>query len=151
MVNDVPAWSIRSAVISVRDLDRSTTFYQDVMNLREVARQDQIAVLGADGAGLFTLYLRQAQQNARRAGQQSLGVRAISFNVGSLAELDRVEERLRALDAFRVRETLDVEGRLDVMFGYDPDRLSLVFAAPESGGLVSGFHQAFGRLYAVDV
>jgi catechol 2,3-dioxygenase-like lactoylglutathione lyase family enzyme len=152
MAGDVPSWSVRSIVISVKDLDRSTTFYQDVMHLREVAREGDMAVLSEDATGLFPLYLRQAQRNAVRSGQQSLGVRSVSFNVGSLAELDRVEERLRALDAFRQRQTVDEAGRFDVVFGYDPDRLALTFSAHESGTTMHvSHHRAVGLLYAVDL
>src|ERR1700689_2864897 len=100
MISDVPPWSLRSVVVSVRDLDRSSTFYQDVMNVPEVFREDQIAVLSSDLTPSFTLYLRQAQRGAAHA-VQALGVRAFSSDVGSFAELDRVEGRLRALDGFR--------------------------------------------------
>jgi catechol 2,3-dioxygenase-like lactoylglutathione lyase family enzyme len=153
MGNDIGAWSISAVLISVRDLDRSTVFYQDVMNIREVLREDQIAVLGGIAIGPFTLLLREAHRGALRAGQQALGVRSLVCDVGSGAELDRVDARLRALDAFRNRQFFDEAGRFEFVSGYDPDRLPLMFTANESGKTpsVEDYHHGLADMYTVDV
>jgi hypothetical protein len=60
-----------------------------------------------------------------RHGPQSLGIRAITFNVGSLGELDRVESFLKGRDLFTTRRT--IEGASEVVLGRDPDNSPLVF------------------------
>jgi catechol 2,3-dioxygenase-like lactoylglutathione lyase family enzyme len=150
MINEVPPWSIRSVVVSVRDLDRSSTFYQDVMNVPEVFREDQMAVLIRDSAPSFTVYLREAHRNAIHSGQ-TLGVRAFSCDVGSFGELDRVEGRLRALNGFRDREFLDEAEKVEMIHGHDPDRLSLVFLAHEAELSIQDYRRALARLYAIDL
>lgn len=150
MVNEVPAWSIRSVVVSVRDLDRSSTFYQGIMNVREVFRENQIAVLSGDSDSTFTVYLREAQRNAVHPGQ-TLGFRAVSFDVQSIAELDRVEGLLRDLDAFRAREFIDDAHTVEMVQGQDPDRLPLVFVFNETSLPLADYRRALARLYAIDL
>jgi len=88
MVDGSPAWSVRSALVSVTDLDHSVAFYEDVMSLHEVLRLDRIAALSLEDSGQFTLYLRHAR-NASHPGQQAVGVRSLVYDVGSRATLDR--------------------------------------------------------------
>jgi catechol 2,3-dioxygenase-like lactoylglutathione lyase family enzyme len=145
-----PGWSVRAVVVSVRDLDRSSAFYQDVMTLPEVLREDQIAVLSNDATPSFTLYLREAHRNAVHSGQ-ALGVRALSCEVGSFAELDRIESRLRALDSFQDREFLDDAKQFEMIHGFDPDRLSLVFVAHETQLPLQDYRRALARLYSIDL
>lgn len=151
MSDHPPAWSIRSVVVSVRDLDRSSAFYREVMGIDEVFRGNGIAVLTADQTKPYTVYLREAPRNAVHSGQQSLGVRAVSCDVGSLAELDRVEGRLRALDAFRTRQFLDEEEKIEFVHGQDPDRISLLFVANESALPLHQSPRALARLYSIDL
>ena len=150
MASDVPPWSIRAVVVSVRDLDRSSAFYQDVLNVPEVSRDGQIAVLSGELIPGFALYLREAHRNAVHSGQ-TLGVRAFSCDVGSFAELDRVEERLRAHAGFRSRQFLDDDQRFEMVQGDDPDRLSVIFVAHETDFPLSDYRNAMARLYSIDV
>lgn len=150
MVNEIPAWSIRSVVVSVRDLDRSSTFYQDVMNVREVLREGQIAVLGSDLDPTPTLYLREADRQAVYPGG-ALGFRAVSFDVPSFGELDRVEGVLRNLNAFRGRQFIDEAETFEMVQGQDPDRLPLVFVASETSVPLEDYRAALARLYSIDV
>ena len=91
-------------------------------------RDDEVALLERDGA--FRLYLRGSHGQGTRQGRQALGPRVVSFDVGSASELDRVEERLRAHGSFRTRQSLSLHEDLEVVFGFDPDRLALTFATP---------------------
>lgn len=149
--NHLHAWSIRSVVVSVSDLDHSSNFYQEVTNTREVLRESRVAVLSNDPPPSFTVYLREAPRNAVRSGQQGLGVRVFSFDVGSIAELDRVEGRLRDLAAFQDRRFLDEAESFEMVYGHDPDRLPLGFVAHK--GELSGddYRRALARMYSIDL
>jgi catechol 2,3-dioxygenase-like lactoylglutathione lyase family enzyme len=151
MADEVRSWSFRSVVVSVRDLDRSSTFYQDVMQVQELFREGQIAVLGTSRTFSFSLYLREANRDAVHSGQQALGVRSFSCDVGSMSELDRVQSRLQALDGFIRREVVDESERFEMVQGRDPDRLSLVFVATESDLPPSDYRRILARIYAIDV
>jgi catechol 2,3-dioxygenase-like lactoylglutathione lyase family enzyme len=150
MTNGV-AWSLRSVLILVSDLDRSSQFYTDVCGLKEVLREPDAALLGVEIAGSPTLDLRQADRHGLRAGQQSLGLRACSFHVGSATELDRVEERLKALSAFQVRQQLGDHGRIGLVRGHDPDRLPLGFMSYEAPLTDAEYRSVSPLIYSWDV
>jgi catechol 2,3-dioxygenase-like lactoylglutathione lyase family enzyme len=153
MVEKTSGWSLRSVLISVSDLDRSISFYQDLMKTQELRRADQIAILGSDVTGSLMFILRQASRSAVHSGQQSLGLRSLSCNVGPPAELDRVEERLRALNAFRDRLGIGDGAKFEVVRGYDPDRLPMTFVAFEVGSAMSpdDYLGAMAQMYDVDI
>ena len=119
MVDDTSGWSLRSVLISVSNLDRSVPFYEDVMSIREMQRDGQLAILGSD-MGSLMLILREASRGTVHSGQQSLGLRTFSCNVTSHAELDRVEERLLARGAFRDRQQIGDARRSRYSVGTTP-------------------------------
>jgi catechol 2,3-dioxygenase-like lactoylglutathione lyase family enzyme len=152
-MTDVPApWSIRSALVGVADLDRSLAFYEDVTNLHEILRADRMVVLGLDDASSFTLYLRHTGA-ATHPGQQAVGVRSLVLDVVHLSELDQVEERLRAHDAFRGRQRIEESRPFELVQGHDPDRLSLTFLAYEAGAKMSlgDYCRVMAGMYSVDL
>jgi catechol 2,3-dioxygenase-like lactoylglutathione lyase family enzyme len=152
VTGEIPAWSIQSALVSVSDLDGSVAFYTDVMKLHEILRVDRMVALGFDDPGALTVYLRRSPK-ATRPGPQVVGVRSLVCNVGSLAELDRVEERLGAHDSFRVRQKIHETEVFELVHGYDPDRLSLTFLAYEAGATMSldDYCRVMTGMYSVDV
>jgi catechol-2,3-dioxygenase len=152
MANEVHPWSIRSALISVADLDRSVSFYQDVMNLDEILRADGMVVLGFAETNAFTLYIRHTNKPAH-PGQQAVGVRSLVCDVGSIAELDRVEARLKTYESLRARQTFHESEKFELVHGHDPDRLPLTFFANEedSNMSVADYCRVMVDMYSVDV
>jgi hypothetical protein len=121
-------WAIRSTVVAVSDLDRSVAFYQDLGPFDEIDREDAVAVLGGVSPASIALILRETRDiHNTRYGQQSLGLRSMTFNVGSLDELDRIESVLRGRDLFNTRQQI-AGGVSELIRGRDPDNLPLVFA-----------------------
>ena len=152
MDDAVGVCSVHSVLLSVRDLDRSTAFYEAVLHLHEVLREDRVVVLAGDEKVPFNLFLRWANPGAVHFGPDALGVRSLTFDVGSLAELERVEIGLRAFDAFRDRQSPSERTGFQWVRGYDPDRFPLVFMAYESGQKVSrdDLRRGMARMYAID-
>lgn len=124
----VPPWTIRSTLIAVADLERSVAFFAEVGPFGVIARQDAVAVLGDVETGSAVLILRETRSlHQTRHGPQSLGLRSITFNVGSLGELDRVETVLRSRDVFTERRQIAEGASSELVRGRDPDNLPLVF------------------------
>jgi catechol 2,3-dioxygenase-like lactoylglutathione lyase family enzyme len=127
-----------AALIMVSDLDRSVPFYADVAGLQEIFREPDAAILGVELGQAATLYLKRAARGGHHPGQETLGVRAVSFYSGSVAELDRVEERMRALDVLLARRQVGENGRVGLVLGHDPDRLALAFVSHDQNQPLTG-------------
>ncbi len=145
-------WAIRSTLIGVADLDRSVSFYREVGPFEEIAREDAAVVLGGLEPASIVLILREwRSMHHVRHGQQSLGLRSITFNVGSAGELDRIESVLRGVDLFTGRQHI-AEGEAEMIRGRDPDNLPLVFMSyAEDGPLSVEYYQSVaGLVYSLD-
>jgi hypothetical protein len=146
-------WAIRSALIAVTDLNRSLAFYKDTGLFHEVVRLDAVVILEQKHAGSFVLILREMRSEHRvRHGQQSLGLRSISFNVRSAGELDRIETALRDHGGFTRRWKM-TEGPSELLSGRDPDNLPVVFVAyDENKGLGPDYYRKVADMaYSLDV
>jgi hypothetical protein len=130
-------WVIRSTLLAVADLDRSSRFYRDVGPFEEVIRKDGVAILGHVAPRSIFLILRERRSlHGIRHGQQSLGLRSIAFNVRSVGELDRIESVLRDRGCFTSRRTM-ADGAPEMVRGRDPDNLPLVFVSYDENRILS--------------
>jgi hypothetical protein len=145
-------WAIRSTLVVVADLDRSVTFYRALGPFDEIVREDGVAVIGGVSPASIILILREARSIQARRGQQSLGLRSITFNVGSLSELDRIEAVLRSNGLFTSRHPL-ANGASEVVRGRDPDNSPLVFICYAEGEtLGTDYYRAVANLaHSLDV
>ncbi len=145
-------WAIRSTLVAVADLDRSVLFYRELGPFEEIAREDAAVVLGGVTPDSIVLILREfGTTHHVRHGQQSLGLRSIAFNVGSLDELDRIESVLRGRDLFTGRQQI-AGGEAEMIRGRDPDNLPLVFMHyAEDAPLGPEYYQAVANMvYSLD-
>jgi glyoxalase/bleomycin resistance protein/dioxygenase superfamily protein len=145
-------WALRSTLIAVTDLDRSVAFYRELGPFDEIVRMDAVAVLGGVSPASIVLILRETRgMHHTRHGQQSLGLRSITFNVGSLAELDRIEAMLRSRGLFITRRPI-ADGESELLNGRDPDNLPLVFVClPQTEELGPEYFRAVANLvYSLD-
>lgn len=126
MTRSTEPWSVRSILVSVRELKRSVAFYCEVVGLTAITQEDQVAVLAGDRCS-FTVLLREVSGQGVRHGQQELGLRAAIFDVRSSAELDEVALRLEQAGALVSRRPLHEDEPFEVVSGRDPDGLPLVF------------------------
>jgi hypothetical protein len=126
-------WTIRSTLIAVTDLDRAVGFYGELGPFGVIVHEDTVAVLGGLPPDSIVLILRETESMHNvRHGQQSLGLRSITFNVGSLGELDRIESVLRSRDLFTSRQEV-ADGASQLIRGRDPDNLPLSFVCYAAG------------------
>ncbi len=121
MASDV---RLSMAVIYVRDLGASVSFYTEVLGLTVTDREATAALLGS--ADRSVLILRSMGGEATRA-PGSLGVQFAVWAVGSEDDLDRAERVLKARSAYV--ETRSGEG-YTVVEGRDPDGVPVLLAHP---------------------
>jgi catechol 2,3-dioxygenase-like lactoylglutathione lyase family enzyme len=113
-----------SAVMFVQDLDRSVSFYTDLLAL-EVADSSPTAALLISGDG-SQLILRAMGSNATHA-LGGVGVQYVVWTADGKEGLDRAERVLRERSAYR--ETRSTGG-VAAVEGHDPDDITVVMTYP---------------------
>jgi len=113
-----------SAVMFVQDLDRSVSFYTELLAL-EVADRSPTAALLISAAG-SQLILRAMGPHANRA-LGSVGVQYVVWTAADKEDLDRCEQALRGRAAHR--ETRGHDG-VTVVEGRDPDDVRMIITYP---------------------
>jgi catechol 2,3-dioxygenase-like lactoylglutathione lyase family enzyme len=123
--------SLQACLLNVHDLDRSIDFYTSVLDLELASRRERVAILMVPRTGRRqVLILRQALERASHAGGGTIGVRLVTFEVGSLEDLTAIEQRLTERHAFELRKRA---GMWEAVFGVDPDRNQIAFSAGTHG------------------
>jgi catechol 2,3-dioxygenase-like lactoylglutathione lyase family enzyme len=124
--------TIQTALLNVTDVKQSIEFYRDVFELRLVSQGDRVAALMiSEEHRRQVLLLRELGRNAYHGGRGNVGVRMLSFEVGSLAELDLIEQRLTQ------RQALVWHGRAErysAIIGLDPDRIEIAVSSSNLDG-----------------
>ncbi len=137
--------------LNVRDLGRSQRFYESVLGLETVRHSDEdgrrYAMLGAGGRLVLTLW---QQSDAAFDGGRA-GLHHLSFQVPTIADVERAEARVRDLGARIFYDGLVAHGEGAAsggLFFEDPDGIRLeifaakgaeALAAPATGGPACGF------------
>jgi len=131
---------LSGAVMFVRNLDRSVTFYRELLGL-EVTDTSPTAALLVNEDGTH-LVLRAFGQNAPHA-LGSIGPQYLTWHTASKADLDQLTDKLRRHSAYRETRT---EGAITVVEGRDPDDLvvMLIYAGPGRPPM----HRLPARIYA---
>ncbi len=89
----MPIQQLNHAVLYVRDVDRSVEFYRDVLGFRVVNAMPGAAFIQAEGStndhdlGLFQL---GPQAGPSQAGQATVGLYHLAWEVDTLGELERL-------------------------------------------------------------
>lgn len=144
--------AIRSALLVVTDLDRSVAFYQEVLQLQPRVRDGGVVALGGETPTAPALFLRLANRRAAHPGRDAVGLRALTFEVGTPEELDRLERLLEARGALHDRHRMAEPEGFEFVRGQDPDRNVLVFSASPPGRPLSVDHycQSLEFMYVLD-
>jgi catechol 2,3-dioxygenase-like lactoylglutathione lyase family enzyme len=137
----VTVTGIGNVVLLVRDLERSRSFYEDVLGL-ELVRDEYINAavhLGRDGAELLSLY--EVTGKAPLPRTNSTSYFRVTWTVAAHDDLDRVEEGLRAHDGWGGRGPQNARATgLGTAYGTDPDgnRLEVRWTAEGTRSLSPG-------------
>jgi catechol-2,3-dioxygenase len=123
--------SIQTVLLNVTDLTRSIEFYEDVFGLRPISQQDEAAALMiSEATRRQVLLLRELGEQAHHPGRWNIGLRMLSFEVGTPQELDAIERKLVDRgDLIRQWET-ETYGAI---MGLDPDRTEVCVASSSTG------------------
>jgi catechol-2,3-dioxygenase len=119
----MPIQRLNHAVLYVRNAERSTEFYCDVLGFRPVVQMPGAAFLQAPGStndhdlGLFTMGEEAADPSA---GQSTVGLYHLAWEVDTLAELDRVRTAL--IEAGALVGASD-HSTTKSLYAWDPDGL----------------------------
>ncbi|GGO79367.1 VOC family protein [Nonomuraea cavernae] len=98
----MPVQRLNHAVLYVRDVERSVTFYREALGFEVVMGMRGAAFLQASGStndhdlGLFEI---GAQAAPSRAGRGSVGLYHLAWEVDTLDELERIATKLGELGA----------------------------------------------------
>jgi catechol-2,3-dioxygenase len=115
---------IGSAVMFVQQLDRSSSFYQDVLALR-VADQSATAALLVSPEGSELILRAMGSTGAHPLG--AVGVQYVIWTAANRDDLDRCERVLKERSAYR--ETRSSDG-IVLVEGHDPDDTVVMIAYP---------------------
>lgn len=115
---------IGSAVMFVQQLDRSISFYQDVLAL-QVTDQSPTAALLVSPEGAELILRAMGSSGAHPLG--AVGVQYVIWTAAGREDLDRCERALKERSAYR--ETRGSDG-IVVVEGHDPDDTVVMIAYP---------------------
>ena len=115
--------TIQSLLLNVSDLKQSIEFYRSVFDFNVVSEADRVtAVMVNQSNRRQVLVLRELGPNAYHGGRGNIGFRMVSFEVGSLEDLELIEQR------FVDRQALVWHGSTEAyrsILGLDPDRIEI--------------------------
>jgi catechol 2,3-dioxygenase-like lactoylglutathione lyase family enzyme len=112
-----------SAVMFVQDLDRSVSFYRQVLTLEVADQSPTAALLTGDGAQLI---LRSMGSGAAHP-LGGVGVQYVIWTAADEADLERCERTLKDLSAYRDSRAA---GPARAVEGRDPDDIVLMVVYP---------------------
>jgi catechol-2,3-dioxygenase len=116
----IPVSRLNHAVLYVRDLDRSVTFYREAFGFEEIAREGgMMAFMRAAGSmNHHDLGLMQVGASAPRPPRGSTGLYHLAWEVPTIADLADAKTLLANLGALTGQSD---HGATKSLYGADPD------------------------------
>jgi catechol 2,3-dioxygenase-like lactoylglutathione lyase family enzyme len=127
--------NLHAVIFNVADLERSVEFYRGVFDFPVIGQRERAtALLVHENDGRQVVVLREVGPNALHSGRGTIGPRVLGFEVGSLENLELIEQELEQRQALLThprRETWEA------ILGTDPDRNEFVVASSLTGAPIS--------------
>jgi catechol-2,3-dioxygenase len=126
--NTMPVQRLNHAVLYVRDVERSVSFYRQALDFEVVMGMPGAAFLQAPGStndhdlGLFEM---GGQAAPSPAGRSAVGLYHLAWEVDTLDELGRIAEKLTELDALAGASD---HATTKSLYAHDPDGLEFEVA-----------------------
>ena len=142
--------TIQAVLLDVSDLKQSIDFYREVFGLRVVSEAYRVTVvMVSDKHRRQVLLLRELGRNADHGGRGYIGPRMLSFEVGSLAELETVEQRFVQRQALLWHRQTDT---YRAILGLDTDRIEVCVASSLAGTPITGedWQNLDDAIYAIE-
>jgi catechol-2,3-dioxygenase len=122
---------LNHAVLRVRDLDRSLTFYHDVLGLEPMARRgNMMAFMRAPGSpNHHDLGFARVGENAPAPNESGVGLYHLAWEVG---EIEDLRDAADALMRYGTLSGASDHGASKSVYGYDPDgnEFEVMWAVP---------------------
>jgi catechol 2,3-dioxygenase-like lactoylglutathione lyase family enzyme len=131
---------LNHAVLYISDLERSIDFYSTVLGFRVVFRIPDAAFFQAEGStndhdlGLFQI---DAVTGAAKAGERTVGLFHLAWEVETLTELNDVRTRL--IEAGSLISETD-HGTTKSLYAHDPDGIEFEVCWLVPAALLPGIH-----------
>jgi catechol 2,3-dioxygenase-like lactoylglutathione lyase family enzyme len=132
---------LSGTVVYVRDLNRSVSFYRELLGL-DVVDSSTTAALLLSGKGESHLVLRATGPGGTRP-LGAVGVQYMTWTMASRADLDQAEKFLQKHSAHRETRT---DGGTTSVEGHDPDDLAVVLIYSDDPNAV--IRELPSRIYA---
>jgi catechol 2,3-dioxygenase-like lactoylglutathione lyase family enzyme len=127
--------NLHAVIFNVADLEKSVEFYRGVFDFPVIGQRGRAtALLVHENDGRQVVVLREVGPNALHSGRGTIGPRVLGFEVGSLENLELIEQELEQRQALLThprRETWEA------ILGTDPDRNEFVVASSLTGAPIS--------------
>jgi catechol-2,3-dioxygenase len=131
---------LSGVVVFVRDLDRSVSFYRELLQLEVVDSSPTAALLAIQDR--CHLVLRATGPSSQRA-LGAIGVQYVTWQMPTQADLDRAKTMLKNRSAYVDTQTI---GGTTSVEGHDPDDLTVVLTYSKADQLP--LRELPSRIYA---
>ncbi len=119
-MSNIPVARLNHAVLYVRNLDRSVSFYRDVFGFTEIAREGGVMAFlrAANSHNHHDLGLFQVGENADQSAGRTVGLYHLAWEVPTIEDLANAASVLTQYDALT---GMSDHGATKSLYGHDPD------------------------------
>ena len=123
-------------VINVTDLDRSISFYHQVLGFNLLSQEEQVAVVGASGGDRSQTIVLRTLGSSPLGGAGHIGLRAFILEAESADQMERIAGEL---EYRRILVTRREHREWTAVVGRDPEGVTVVVTWHPGGTTADGW------------